>query len=247
MANLKKSIFPLRLNKYISYSGICSRRKADELIKSGKISVNNKTVIDLSFLVNKEDKVFFMNQELILKEKTDFMYILLNKPKNYIVTQKDELDRKTVFDLINIPNNKMRFFSIGRLDRQSTGALLFTNDGILAYNLSHPSRNIIKIYLVTLDKTLTSKHRELLLSGIKLEDGESKFDKLEFVDDLLKNKFYITIHSGKNRIIRRMFEHLNYQVKNLDRVSFAGISHKNLKRGKWRNLTKNEINFIKNL
>lgn len=247
MANLKKSIFPLRLNKYISYSGICSRRKADELIKSGKISVNNNIIKDLSFLVNQNDRVCYLKKQISLKENIELKYIILNKPKNYIVTLKDELNRKTVFELFNSPIHQIRFFPIGRLDRQSTGVLLFTNDGMLANKLTHPSSNIIKTYIVTLDKNLKKNDHDLLLSGINLSDGETHFDKIEFVDSLLKNKFYVSIHSGKNRIIRRMFEHLNYSVKSLDRVSFAGITHKNLKRGEWRFLTRNELYHLKNL
>ena len=188
MTNLQNSIFPLRLNKFISSSGYCSRRNADLLITSGKVKINNNVVKEIFFLVNINDSVSVSGIKISLKEIIEYQYIILNKPKDYIVTTKDELKRKTIFDLPGLQNYKVRIFPVGRLDRQSTGVLLITNDGNLSNKLTHPSFNIHKEYVVTLDKNLKTADFDKLLTGIYLEDGFINFDHLEFVDRMLKKQ-----------------------------------------------------------
>ncbi len=231
----------LRLNRYLSLSGICSRRQADEYIKEGLVSVNDKIITEFGTKVLPGDKVKF-NNELITAEKK--VYLLLNKPKDFITTAKDNAGRKTVYDLIKGACSE-RIFPVGRLDRNSMGVLLMTNDGELAVRLSHPKYRKKKIYHVFLDRNLKLSDFEEILKGIKLEDGFIKADDLSFVNPGKKDEIGVEIHSGKNRIVRRIFEHLGYKIIKLDRVYFAGLTKKNLQRGKWRFLSEKEINMLK--
>ena len=233
----------IRLNKYIAHAGICSRRQADTYISSGSIKVNNKIITELGFKVSSSDVVHF-DGVLIKSEKPT--YILLNKPKGFITTTKDERGRKTVMDLIS-KASKNRLYPVGRLDRKTTGLLLLTNDGDLSKKLTHPSSEIKKLYHVVLDKAINKNDFLKIKEGINLKDGFIKPDELNYVNGKFKNEIGISLHSGKNRIVRRIFEFLNYNVVKLDRVIFAGLTKKNLPRGNWRALNKNEINFIKKL
>ena len=233
----------IRLNKYIAHAGICSRRQADTYISSGSIKVNNKIITELGFKVSSSDVVHF-DGVLIKSEKPT--YILLNKPKGFITTTKDERGRKTVMDLIS-KASKNRLYPVGRLDRKTTGLLLLTNDGDLSKKLTHPSSEIKKLYHVVLDKAINKNDFLKIKEGINLKDGFIKPDELNYVNGKFKNEIGISLHSGKNRIVRRIFEFLNYNVVKLDRVIFAGLSKKNLPRGNWRALEKNEINFLKKL
>jgi 23S rRNA pseudouridine2605 synthase len=237
----------MRLNRYLAHSGVASRRKADELIEAGKVKVNGKVVIEPGTKWNKGDKVTFEGK---LVEPQQLVYILLNKPKNTIATNSDEKGRKTVFEHIDDKLAKLgmvdlRLFTVGRLDRNSLGVLLITNDGDLAQDLTHPSKEVEKIYQVQLDKNVTPEDMEALATGITLEDGFIHCDKIAYVHELAKDEVGVEIHSGKNRIVRRMFEHLGYNVIKLDRVSFAGLTKKDLPRGKWRFLKENEIRQLK--
>jgi len=238
----KTSDGTVRLNKYIANAGICSRREADKLIEAGVVKVNGETVTTLGYKVKPTDIVEVEGQKIKNEKK---VYILLNKPKDYLTTTKDPQNRKTVMELIK-DAVKERVFPVGRLDRQTTGLLLFTNDGELADKLMHPKSNVPKLYHVTLDKNFSGSDFEKLIKGIELEDGFIKPDALSYVMGK-KNELGIQIHSGKNRIIRRMFEHLGYDVIKLDRVMYAGLTKKNLPRGKWRFLTEKEVNFLKML
>ncbi|NPA68851.1 MAG: rRNA pseudouridine synthase [Chlorobi bacterium] len=231
----------LRLNKYLANAGICSRREADELIKNGLITVNGKTITELGTKVTKKDTVKYKNK-IIGFEKN--VYILLNKPKGVLTTVSDDRGRKTVIDIIG---NKIpeRIYPVGRLDKDSTGILLLTNDGNLTKKLTHPKYNKKKIYHVFLDKNLKKSDAEKLAKGIELEDGFMKFDAVAYPDPENKKDVGVEIHSGRNRIIRRMFAALGYEVLKLDRVYFAGLTKKNLKRGKWRFLTEKEISMLK--
>jgi 23S rRNA pseudouridine2605 synthase len=231
----------IRLNRYIANAGICSRREADKLIESGKVKVNGEVTTALGTKVKRADKVVLDGKELSLNQK---VYILLNKPKDFITTTNDPQGRKTVMDLIQDVDSE-RVYPVGRLDRNTTGLLLFTNDGLMAQRLTHPKHNIGKIYSVELDKPLAEKHRQLILRGIKLYDGVMKADKLAYVEDGNKKKLGIEIHSGKNRIIRRIFEKLEYDVVKLDRVLFAGLDKSGMKRGDWRKLTDKEVLKLK--
>jgi 23S rRNA pseudouridine2605 synthase len=238
----KPSDGTVRLNKYIANAGICSRREADKLIEAGVVKVNGETVTTLGYKVKPTDIVEVEGQKIKNEKK---VYILLNKPKDYLTTTKDPQNRKTVMELIK-DAVKERVFPVGRLDRQTTGLLLFTNDGELADKLMHPKSNVPKLYHVTLDKNFSGSDFEKLIKGIELEDGFIKPDALSYVMGK-KNELGIQIHSGKNRIIRRIFEHLGYDVIKLDRVMYAGLTKKNLPRGKWRFLTEKEVNFLKML
>jgi len=238
----KTSDGTVRLNKYIANAGICSRREADKLIEAGVVKVNGETVTTLGYKVKPTDIVEVEGQKIKNEKK---VYILLNKPKDYLTTTKDPQNRKTVMELIK-DAVKERVFPVGRLDRQTTGLLLFTNDGELADKLMHPKSNVPKLYHVILDKNFSGSDFEKLIKGIELEDGFIKPDALSYVMGK-KNELGIQIHSGKNRIIRRMFEHLGYDVIKLDRVMYAGLTKKNLPRGKWRFLTEKEVNFLKML
>jgi 23S rRNA pseudouridine2605 synthase len=230
----------IRLNKYIANAGICSRREADDLIKAGAVSVNGKVVTEMGFKVHPDDKISYGGETLRNERK---VYLLLNKPKDYITTMDDPRERRTVMELIK-GACKERVYPVGRLDRNTTGLLLFTNDGELATRLMHPKFGIRKIYHVTLGRNVKPEDFTKLMEGIELEDGFIKPDEVSFVGDGRK-EIGIEIHSGKNRIVRRIFEHLDYEIVKLDRVAFAGLSKKDLPRGKWRFLTPKEVNFLK--
>jgi 23S rRNA pseudouridine2605 synthase len=231
-----------RLNRYIANSGVCSRREADELIARGDISVNGKVVTEMGFQVKEGDTVKYGTKAL---NPERFVYVLLNKPKDYITTTEDPDERKTVMELVADAGN-FRMYPVGRLDRNTTGLLLFTNDGELADKLTHPSNNVRKIYQVELDKPITDEHFESLKKGIELEDGPIKPDALSIVtpDAYVVG---IEIHSGRNRIVRRMFEHFGYEVSKLDRTTYAGLTKKELPRGKWRFLDPKEVVKLKYL
>ncbi len=239
--DLPKENQQLRLNKYIAHSGLCSRRKADEFIQSGHVKVNNQTITDLGSKVSYTDQVT-VNGKLIKPEKN--VYILLNKPKDYITTVKDSHASKTVMELIQHACDE-RIYPVGRLDRNTTGVLLFTNDGELAKKLTHPSHNKKKIYHVVLKTPFSLPDMDKLRNGIELDTGFFKPDAVDYADPSDKTQIGIEIHSGENRIVRRLFEHLNYQISKLDRVYFAGLTKKGLKRGKWRYLNEKEINHLK--
>ncbi len=228
----------IRLNKYISQSGLCSRRTADELIKKGKVQVNNKLCDQVGTKINKDDKVI-VNKKLIKPEKN--IYVLLNKPKDYISTNKDTHNRRVVFDLVKGINK--RLFSVGRLDRQTTGLLLLTNDGDVAKKLTHPSHKIKKIYCVTLEKKISNDEISQIKNGLFVENELIKVDNIERLEK--ENEVGIEIHMGKNRIIRKIFESLNHRVSKLDRVLFGPFTKKDLPRGKWRVLNQNEIRNLK--
>lgn len=233
---------PMRLNRFLANSNICSRREADDFITSGVVSVNGQIVTTLGTkIVPAQDKVYFHNEPVSLEKK---VYILLNKPKNIITTSDDPKDRKTVLDLIN-GACQQRVYPVGRLDRNTTGVILITNDGELTTRLTHPKHLFKKIYHVGLDKDLEDGDMQRLKDGIVLEDGEAKADDVSYVKDDSKKQIGIEVHSGRNRIVRRMFEHLGYKVVNLDRVYFAGLTKKNLPRGKWRFLSEREVSFLK--
>ncbi len=231
----------IRLNKYIAQTGICSRREADEYIKAGLIEVNGKTITELGTKIHPKDKVKYEGKTLNPEKP---VYVLLNKPKDFITTMDDPHANKRVIDLVKNAC-KERIYPVGRLDRNTTGVLLFTNDGDLTKKLTHPKHNKKKIYHIWLNKTVKSPDMQKMLDGIKLEDGMSSVDAIQYVDSTDKTQIGIEIHSGKNRIVRRLFEHLGYQVKKLDRVYFAGLTKKNLSRGKWRFLNEKEITMLK--
>ena len=231
----------MRLNRFISNAGICSRREADNLIKKGEIKVNGKVVTELGTIVSIHDVVEYHGQKLNPEKK---VYVLLNKPKDTVTTAHDPQGRKTVIDIVKNACSQ-RIYPVGRLDRNTTGVLLLTNDGELAKKLTHPSFEAKKIYHVFLDKKLKLDDFNIIANGIELEDGPVRPDNISYVDPNDHKQIGIEIHSGKNRIVRRIFEHLGYKVEKLDRVYFAGLTKKNLPRGKWRFLTQQEINFLK--
>ena len=237
---MKKKSDPelIRLNKYISQSGLCSRRAADELITKGKVQVNNKLCDQVGTKINKNDKVI-VDKKLIKPEKN--IYVLLNKPKDYISTNKDTHNRRVVFDLIKGINE--RLFSVGRLDRKTTGLLLLTNDGDIAKKLTHPSYKIKKIYSVTLEKKISNDEISQIKNGLFIEDEYIKVDNIERLEK--DYEVGIEIHMGKNRIVRKIFESLNHRVSKLDRVLFGPFTKKDLPRGKWRILNQNEIRNLK--
>ena len=230
----------VRLNKFIANSGVCSRREADTYIQTGLVTVNGKIVTELGTKVKPGDDVRFNGERLKGEQK---VYLVMNKPKNYVTTMSDPHAEQTVMDLITKEKCPQRVFPVGRLDKATTGVLLFTNDGPLAEKLMHPSFETRKIYQVDLDKNLKGSDFNAILEGIKLEDGEIHADSLSYIDDD-RSKVGIEIHSGRNRIVRRIFEHLGYKVRKLDRVYFAGLTKKNLKRGQWRFLSAEEVNFL---
>lgn len=232
----------IRLNKYIAQSGVCSRREADTLIEDGKIRVNDKVITEMGYQVQPGDKVYYDNK-LLSREK--LVYVLLNKPKDFITTTDDPQERKTVMNLVATACEE-RIYPVGRLDRNTTGVLLLTNDGELSKKLTHPSHEISKVYQVELDMPLSNKHFENIQEGIELEDGLIKIDDIAVLDNTGRN-LGIEIHSGKNRIVRRIFESLGYQVTRLDRVMFAGLTKKDLPRGKWRYLSEKEVIRLKYL
>lgn len=231
------------LNKFIAHAGICGRREAAELVKQGLAKVNGDIVYEPAFKVSEKDNIELKGKRIMLQVKP--VYILMNKPKDHITTTKDEKGRKTVLDLLKGVENIKRIYPIGRLDRNTTGVLLLTNDGELAQKLTHPSFQIKKIYEVGLDKPLLKKDADAIASGIELEDGLVKADAVGYVSGNDKSLVGIEIHSGRNRIVRRIFEHFGYEVKKLDRVMFANLTKKNVERGKWRYLSEKEIRLLK--
>lgn len=232
------------LNKFIAHAGVCGRREAAIFVKEGKVQVNGSIVFEPGYKVSPNDKVLFKGKALFLQK--NLVYILVNKPKDYITTAKDPEGRKTIFDLLKGATQE-RIYPVGRLDRNTTGVLLMTNDGELAQKLTHPSYEIKKIYEVRLDKPVVKKDMEAILAGINLEDGFISADAISYADSKDKSIVGIEIHSGRNRIVRRIFEHLGYDVKNLDRVMFANLTKKNVDRGKWRFLNDKEIRLLKYL
>ncbi len=240
--NSETSFSEMPLNKFIAHCGVGSRRDAVPLIKEGKITVNGNVVTEPGFKVTDKDVIIFNGKKLFVTK--NMVYILLNKPKDYITTTDDPQGRKTVLQLIKHATLE-RIYPIGRLDRNTSGVLLFTNDGELTQRLTHPSYNIKKVYEVKLDKPVTKAHFDKIVSGITLEDGEIHADALAYADSNDKAIIGIEIHSGRNRIVRRIFEHFGYDVKALDRVMYAGLTKKNVERGKWRYLSEKEIRLLK--
>ncbi len=230
------------LNKYIAHAGICGRREAAEMVKKGLVKVNGKVVTEPGHKVLPTDDINVNNKKTFLAK--NLVYILLNKPKDYITTTDDPQNRKTVLDIIGKATTE-RVYPVGRLDRNTSGVLLLTNDGELAQKLTHPSNEIKKVYHVTLDKELTKKDFDKILSGVKLEDGPASVDVLAYADLKDKTQVGVEIHSGRNRIVRRIFESLGYDVKGLDRVIFAGLTKKNIERGKFRFLSEKEVRDLK--
>ena len=233
----------VRLNKFIADAGICSRRNADMCISAGSVTVNGEVMTTLGYRVKPTDEVRF-DGKLLSSEKKE--YILLNKPKGFITTTNDEKGRKTVMDLVANATN-VRILPVGRLDRATTGLLLLTNDGELTKKLTHPTHGVRKIYHVILDRKLDYKDFMKIQDGLELEDGFIEVDEISYVNDKPKNEIGIKIHSGRNRIVRRIFEHLGYQVEKLDRVVFAGLTKKDLPRGHWRRLTQQEVINLRNM
>ena len=231
----------VRLNKFIANSGVCSRREADTLIQAGVVTVNGEVVTELGTKVNiYKDEIKFNGEKLKGEEK---VYLVMNKPKCYVTTASDPHAEKTVMDLLK--GCRYRVFPVGRLDKNTTGVLMFTNDGEIAERLTHPSYDKKKIYQVSLNKPLEQEDFDKILAGVVLSDGEVRADELEYIDADDHRKLGIEIHSGKNRIVRRIFESLGYEVKALDRVYFAGLTKKGLKKGEWRQLTEGEVNILK--
>ncbi len=242
-ADSRQSAAPatMRLNRYIANSGVCSRREADELIKKGLIKINNQVVTELGTIVKMEDRVEYNGQTLSPEKK---VYLLLNKPKDVVTTAKDPEGRTTVLDILKNACPQ-RIYPVGRLDRNTTGVLLFTNDGDLSKKLTHPSYMVKKIYHVFLNKPLKPEHLGAIRSGVELEDGIIKADAADYADQKDASQVGVEIHSGRNRVVRRMFEHLGYDVVKLDRVYFSGLTKKNLARGKWRFLSDKEVTMLK--
>ncbi|MGV0845811.1 pseudouridine synthase [Empedobacter falsenii] len=234
----------IRLNKYVANAGIASRREADELIKTGIVTVNGQVITEMGYKVQPDDEVRFDGRK-ISSEKN--VYFVLNKPKGFISTSNDEKGRKTVMDLMSTATTA-RIFPVGRLDRQTTGVLLFTNDGYLTKKLTHPSHDIKKIYHVTLDKKLTANDLADIKKGVRLiPEGIAVVDEISFIEGRPKNEVGVELHIGWNRVVRRIFETKGYEVEALDRVSFAGLTKKTLQRGDFRRLTELEVNFLKML
>ena len=232
---------PIRLNKFLANAGVCSRREADEFIQAGVVTVNGEVVKELGTKVLRTDDIRFQDKPVIIEKK---VYVLLNKPKDCVTTSDDPQQRKTVMDLVKgiCPE---RIYPVGRLDRNTTGVLLLTNDGDLASKLTHPKFLKKKVYHVFLDKNITAYDMQRIAEGIELEDGEVHADAIDYPDENDKSQVGIEIHSGKNRIVRRIFEHLGYRVVKLDRVQFAGLTKKNLRRGDWRFLTEKEVEMLR--
>ena len=227
----------IRLNKYISNSGVCSRREADTYIEHGSVTVNGKLVTEMGYKVQATDEVRFDGTLISPEQKK---YVLLNKPKNYITTMEDDRGRKTVMDLVGNAAQE-RIYPVGRLDRMTTGLLLFTNDGELAKKLTHPKHDVRKLYHASLDKKLDLKDLEKLRGDVVIEGRKVFIDAVSYVEGQNKTEIGIEIHSGRNRIVRKIFEHVGYKVVKLDRVIFAGLTKKNIPRGRWRELTKQEV------
>ena len=231
----------MRLNRFIANAGVCSRREADKYISAGLVTVNGTVVTELGVKVKMNDDVRFDGKKLNAEKK---VYLLLNKPKDFVTTTDDPHAERTVMDLLKDACDE-RIYPVGRLDKTTTGVLLFTNDGELSDRLTHPSHNIKKIYQATLDKPLTKNDMLQIAEGIELEDGRIAADAISYIDGNNKTEVGIEIHSGRNRIVRRIFEHLGYKVRKLDRVYFAGLTKKNLSRGRWRILSHKEVQFLK--
>lgn len=232
----------VRLNKYLADAGVCSRREADELIQAGVVKVNGKIVTELGTKVKATDKVSYGGQTL---KRETLRYVLLNKPKDYITTSEDPYNRKTVMELVSNACSE-RIYPVGRLDRNTLGLLLFTNDGELAKRLMHPRHKVKKLYHVQLNKALTKTDMEKIAAGLELADGKAEVDQIAWVQDAeSKKEVGLELHSGKNRIVRRLFEHLGYDVVRLDRVMFAGLTKLNLPRGRWRHLSHKEVSMLK--
>ncbi len=235
-------IYKFRLNKFVAHCGICSRRKAAELVKEGKIKVNGIVETNPAIEVTRDDKIEYEDNVIVMEEK--LVYLLLNKPRNAVTTMDDEQGRKTVWDIVK-DKVDVRVFPVGRLDRNTTGLLLLTNDGDLAHKLSHPSYKVKKIYQVTTDKDVTQAHLDQIADGLTLHDGLAMVDGVSHVRGGQKNEVGIDIHIGKNRIVRRIFEHLGYEVVKLDRVFYAGLTKKDLPRGWSRFLSEKEVIMLK--
>ncbi len=231
----------IRLNRYVANAGICSRREADTYIAAGSVSVNGKVITEMGYKVKLSDDVRFDGRKLNPEKKE---YILLNKPKNFITTTSDEKGRRTVMELVSNAS-KSRLLPVGRLDRNTTGLLVFTNDGDLTKKLTHPTYGVRKIYHVHLDKNLALNDLRKIEEGLNLEDGKVSVDDVSYIQGAPKKEVGIEIHSGRNRIVRRIFEHLDYKVTKLDRVIFAGLTKKDLPRGHWRHLTEQEVVNLK--
>jgi len=231
----------VRLNKFIANSGVCSRREADTMIQAGVVTVNGEVVTELGTKVNIFKDVVKFNGETLKGEEK--VYLVMNKPRGYVTTASDPHAEKTVMDLLK--NCSTRVYPVGRLDKATTGVLMFTNDGEIAERLTHPSYDKKKIYQVILDKPLADEDRQKILDGVELSDGPIAADALEYIDASDKRKLGIEIHSGKNRVVRRIFEAVGYEVRTLDRVYFAGLTKKGLKKGEWRYLTESEVNILK--
>ena len=232
---------PIRLNKYLANAGVCSRREADDFILAGVVKVNGEVVMELGTKVARTDEVLFHDQPVTLEKK---VYVLLNKPKDYVTTSDDPQQRKTVMDLVRNACPE-RIYPVGRLDRGTTGVLLLTNDGDLASKLTHPKFLKKKIYHVFLDKNVTAHDLQQIRDGITLDDGDIKADAVDYASETDKKQVGIEIHSGRNRIVRRIFESLGYRVIKLDRVQFAGLTKKNVRRGDWRFLTEKEVDMLR--
>ncbi len=235
-----KDVGGIRLNKYIANSGVCSRREADTYIEHGSVTVNGKLITEMGYKVQPTDEVRFDNSAITPEKKR---YILLNKPKNYITTMDDERGRSTVMELV-ANATKERVYPVGRLDRNTTGLLLFTNDGDLAKKLTHPKHNVRKLYQASLDRKLDLKDLQKLRGEVIIEGRKVFIDAVSYVEGESKSEVGIEIHSGRNRIVRKIFEHVGYKVVKLDRVIFAGLTKKNLPRGRWRSLTELEVNSL---
>jgi 23S rRNA pseudouridine2605 synthase len=231
----------MRLNRFVANAGVCSRREADKYIAAGLVTVNGSILTEMGVKVKMSDDVRFDGRKLNAENK---VYLLVNKPKDFVTTTEDPHAERTVMDLIKDACTE-RVYPVGRLDRNTTGVLLFTNDGELSDRLTHPSHNIKKIYQVSLDKPVTKNDLLQIAEGVELEDGFIAVDSVNFIDPVDKSEVGLEIHSGRNRIVRRIFEHLGYRVKKLDRVYFAGLTKKNLSRGRWRMLSGKEVQFLK--
>lgn len=242
VTSLASTTDQMPLNKYIAHAGVCGRREAAELVRGGQVTVNGDTILEPGHKVTSQDAIKYKGKHLKLQVTP--VYVLLNKPKDFICTADDPQGRKTVLDIVKNATEQ-RLFPVGRLDRNTTGVLLLTNDGDLAQKLTHPSYGIKKIYEVTLDRPVTKADLEKIASGIELEDGFIAADAVSYASSTNKNIVGIEIHSGKNRIVRRIFESLGYDVRNLDRVMFANLTKKNVDRGKWRYLSEKEVRLLK--
>lgn len=232
----------MRLNKYVAHCGLCSRRQAIDYVKAGAVTVNGAVVTEPGYCVQEADVVAYKGQ--VIKPEATQVYILMNKPKGILTTVKDDRGRKTVIDLLGGKVGE-RVFPVGRLDRDTTGLLLLTNDGDLSKRLMHPSHKVKKFYHVVLDRPVSPDHLASIRGGVTLEDGLAVVDSVDYMQSKDKNEVGIELHIGKNRIVRRIFEHFGYRIERLDRLSLGGLTKKNLPRGWWRHLTKQEVILLK--